>query len=384
MSVLLVDVCSCEMECLSSWWMCVRYPLKDLSELILLICARSVLLTNMLIRISILVVLALTVTAIELGVEDYAFVSSFFDIGRGDWPDEFARSAETYLYRFSLLVQLNLPLLLFIDRRHLHTVETIIASHSETQGVAPTTIVIPIDESFLEQNVPSWQYKSVESSIMSSSEYITMAESRQDKGTPETKYSAYNCLNHAKVDFVLIALKYFQEKHIPIHFIGWVDFGYVAEPFEVEHFSMHKELLFHEHINFMIHGDMSPELADPRYVFMNTPLKIHGAFWFGSVSAVMAYHELYHECVQELHHLHIADDDQTVDICCYFKRKDLFQLWRNNVIAVIDGVPQFLWYIAFIVFNKRFVREVAVEKFIQYNAQYANSIIDINNTADLR
>lgn len=299
--------------------------------------------------------------------EGYVFVSAFYDIGRETWPTKYSRSVQTYLNRFALLVQLNLPLVLFMDDRYVNNVEDIVNEHSAKIGKPSSTIIIKIGEDFLTSFVPSWNYVSIENDIMTSEQYISLARTRSEENTPETKYASYTCINHAKIDFAMLAIKYCENMGLYINYIGWVDFGYFTEQFEVVPFTLNKELLFNGKINFLSHGEFSDQEIDPVYVFSNVPIKVGGAFWFGSIESVMQYGVLYHECVEEMHRKNLADDDQSVVICCYFKQKQLFNMWNNSIRAVIDGVPQILWFLAFVLFNENFINEPVVENFLRDN-----------------
>lgn len=298
--------------------------------------------------------------------EEYRFVTAFYDIGRGQWGDKYARSTETYFERFLLLLNMNLPLVVFIDDRYLsRTIELIRAVEQSRSGELLQIELVPMNDQFLADHIQSWGYVPIESEIMSSESYITMAARRNEKGTPETLYPQYTCINHAKVDFISYYIDTYASSSLS--HIGWVDFGYFTEKFEVVPFKLSKELLFNDHVNFIAHGDILEEESDPSHVFTNVPIKIHGAFWFGSITAVQRYKNVYHQCVLEMHDKRIADDDQTVALCCYFKEKGLMKLWKNETWATLDGVVQLLWYIAFYMFNAFATHEEVVIKFMRDN-----------------
>ena len=305
---------------------------------------------------------------VEAKEEHYRFVTAFYDIDRGQWDDKYARSTETYFERFLLLIRMNLPLVVFMDDRYLSkAIELIHAMEQSRSDDLPVLQIemIPINDQFLTDNIKSWSYVPIESDIMSSESYITLAKGRSEKGTPETLYPKYTCINHAKVDFISHYIDIYASSSLS--HIGWVDFGYFTETFEVVPFKLNKELLFNDHVNFIVHGDILEEESDPSFVFTNVPIKIHGAFWFGSVSAVQRYRSVYHQCVAEMHHMGIADDDQTVALCSHFKAKGLMKLWKNETWATLNGVVQLLWYIAFYMFNALAAQEAVVINFMVDN-----------------
>jgi hypothetical protein len=104
-------------------------------------------------------------------------------------------------------------------------------------------------------------------------------------------------------------------------------------------------------------------------VFTSVPIKIHGAFWFGSVASIQRYRLLYHQCASEMHSLNIADDDQSVAVCIYLKEPELMRLWENDVLFYNYGGGALgpLWYIAFSVFNELYINEVAIKLFLDSN-----------------
>ena len=393
---------------------------------------------------------------------DYRFITAFYDIGRGQWQNKYNRSAATYLERFSLLVQLNLPLVVFMDDRYAAEARAIIESVASSlpAGAPPLQLqLIMINENFLSENIQSWSYVAVEEEIMRSAAYQAMAQLRSSHGNPETLYPQYNCINHAKVDFV----EYYVRKvlhnrsgiddgcnggcngggdggisssGVTVTHVGWVDFGYLTEAFEVMPFAPNRALLYNGAVNFLSHGEPTAREVDPAYVFQEVPIRIHGAFWFGSVQAVLGYRQTYHACVHEMHGRGVADDDQSVTLCCYFKgaaaaagslsnvtassshgagrsegdrddagKKDgeeggvasmsvldtgvyrvdewktgggggnMIKLWKNEIWANIDGVVQRLWYIAFFVFNSLVMHEPVTKKFMADNGHHATSAL---------
>ena len=256
---------------------------------------------------------------------DYRFITAFYDIGRGQWQNKYNRSAATYLERFSLLVQLNLPLVVFMDDRYAAEARAIIESVASSlpAGAPPLQLqLIMINENFLSENIQSWSYVAVEEEIMRSAAYQAMAQLRSLKYTPQTLYPQYNCINHAKVDFVEYYVRQFLHNRsggVTVTHVGWVDFGYLTEAFEVMPFAPNRALLYNGAVNFLSHGEPTAHEVDPAYVFQEVHFRIHGAFWFGSVQAVLGYRQTYHACVHEMHGRGLANEDQSVTLCCYFK-----------------------------------------------------------------
>ncbi len=58
--------------------------------------------------------------------DDYCFVTAFYDINRSTWDSGFSRSAYTYIRYFSMMVQMEIPLVVYIDDRYQHIVRTMV------------------------------------------------------------------------------------------------------------------------------------------------------------------------------------------------------------------------------------------------------------------
>lgn len=156
---------------------------------------------------------------------DYCFVTAFKDIGREKWPTfklangnnhSYSRTNDTYLERFKNLCSMKIPLIVFVDYSVLYKVIDIV----RTRGHNKFLKVISMSDGFLKNKIKSWQYIPVEDAIMKTPEYKENVKWRST--CPETQYAEYNCINHAKIDFVKHVI---DNKYTEAQYVAWIDFG---------------------------------------------------------------------------------------------------------------------------------------------------------------
>lgn len=302
---------------------------------------------------------------------DYCFVTAYYDIGRDNW-EFFRRSNSEYFYRFAKLLRMNVPLIIFIDNKFEDLVHEMIELTPIRERVF--TVLIGIDEQFLEDFIPSWEYIPVEQAVMQSPGYQELISARPEQHTPETLYPRYNCINHAKVDFLAFVIEHRAQLSLPVTYLGWVDFGYLREEFEVVPFQLNRALLFRDQVSVLNNVPIDERTdGDPRLVLSTSAAKIHGAFFFGSTGALLRYRAAYHEMLREMHARGVADDDQAVMLLLAVHERrsrgsgeGLLCVWTNAAVLLampspvlwsleegdsFDGMIDWGWYVAFILFN---------------------------------
>lgn len=270
---------------------------------------------------------------------EYCFVTAFYDIGRSSW-DNFTRTSENYLQIFGLLCQMKIPIVVYIDSRHLDAVQKL-CSDNRPDGVF--TQVVAIDGEFLRNNIKSWGYTEREREIMNDEGYKRAIRHRNH--CPETKYPEYNCINHAKIDFI----KYTIENVVSpeVKYFGWVDFGYVrSTDLMPDDRTFRYEILKNDHVNMIYNNPMDERDRDPVYTLQFAPEKIMGGFWFGSKESLLKYWNIYHEALQSIHSMGIADDDQAVIVHAYMHQKyETIKLWENRMLGSKG------WFVGFLLFR---------------------------------
>jgi hypothetical protein len=273
---------------------------------------------------------------------DYCFVTAFYDIGRKNW-EHYKRSEDEYLSFFYNLIQMNIPLVVFIDQRYYERVE------AACSGLRPANLytkIIPIDDAFLRENIKSWSYIERERSIMNSELYKRVISHR--KSCPETHVPEYTCINHAKIDFVKYAIENIVNGDgDDTKYVGWVDFGYIRKLSDMPSDKVFVyDALKNNHVNMIFNNDIDEFDSDPYFTLIFAPEKITGPFWFGSKEALLKYWEKYHATVQKLHNIGVADDDQAIVLNAFTHQTDnVIKIWKNTLLYTHG------WFVGFLLFR---------------------------------
>jgi hypothetical protein len=270
---------------------------------------------------------------------DYCFVTAFYEIGRKNWQ-HYKRSQDEYLEYFCLLAQMQIPLVVFIDQQYYEIVKTIC---SDLRPKNMFTNIVPIDDGFLNKNIKSWSYVEQERKIMNSELYKRVIFHR--KHCPETHIPEYTCVNHAKIDYIKYAIENILNDDVK--YVGWIDFGYIRKSKDMPHDKVFVyDKLKNNHINMIYNNQIDEFDSDPYFTLIFAPEKILGGFLFGSKENLLKYWETYHNTVQKLHRIGIADDDQAIVINAFTHQKDnLIKFWKNTLLD-ING-----WFGAFFLFR---------------------------------
>jgi hypothetical protein len=234
-------------------------------------------------------------------------------------------------------------MIVFIDSRYINFINV---------ELLKNVILIPIDEDFLNKNIHSWKNIEKARIIMNSEFYKKLLIKRINNGHPENIYPEYNCINHAKIDFIKYAVPF-----IKTSFVCWSDFGYHFSVFNNNSSKFPTNILnikfFNtSKLNFCLINKI--EEYDSISILQNAPDIFSGGFYGLPIKLVNPFQELYHSCLDELYSMNISDDDQHVLLKCYYKKPELFELYlskdgkwpealtyfqkRNNYLFVITSV----------------------------------------------
>jgi hypothetical protein len=254
-----------------------------------------------------------------------AFVTNFYDINRGDW-NHWQRTSDTYMECFRVLARVRVPLIVYIHDTHYERARDICAEERSGSGSGsgsyPPLTLVPYNEAFLKEHIRSWSYLETEAGIMSTEQYREWTRARST--CPETHNPKYNCINHAKIDFVRHAMQHggFVTDDTQYPYYGWVDFGYL-KPDEVGRTfppngvyvpNLADRRMFDPNKVTLV-VNVVPEPArcrDPVQTLIRAPEWFTGGFWVGGRCALMRYWEQYHAALQEMYAANVADDDQAV------------------------------------------------------------------------
>jgi len=245
------------------------------------------------------------------------FVTAFLDIGRDKWTD-FKRPFSVYLDSFKHLVSLFINvegglLVVFLDSTKQEEVLREVTINSNI-------VLIPIDEDFLSKHSPLWNRLDKETEIIQSPTFSNFIAHR--KKCPECHNPKYTLINHAKIDFIEIAINRYPE----YDGFAWIDFGYFQPSIDrptnlVDLTSLDKNKVHYTLINPIDEND-----KNVLYTLIYAPERIGGFFFYGGRQALLEYRLLYHKIHEALQLGNIVDDDQHIALRCVFANPTLFQL----------------------------------------------------------
>ena len=249
------------------------------------------------------------------------YITCYFDINRSKWQN-FARSFDDYLLHFKPFIPLfektnakENHLIVFIDDRYISRLNDEI-NHTNKET---TITLIPINESFLQHNIPCWKNIPQEREIMNSTFFKNIVGNRIIY--PECQYPEYTMINHSKIDFICYALN---TNLSLLETFCWIDFGFFSKPenipkrlLDISRFDLNK-------INYTLINPITPEDSDVSYILKSAPEKIGGFFFLGNREKMYDYQQVYHESLKDYQRMNLCDDDQGVALYTYFKHPELF------------------------------------------------------------
>ena len=249
------------------------------------------------------------------------YVTAFYDINRGNW-ENFTRSTDIYFDHFYPYVELfknadkkKHRMIVFIDKKHYSRLNTIL---TKTPGSG--IHLIQIDDGWMKENLPMWNTLEREQTIMNSHHYKKLIPHRLL--FPEHKYPEYTLINHCKIDFVNHAMNIMAGDYF-----CWSDFGYFATKDRIPTKLLSHEKFTPHKINYTLINNYTPQDNNPIFTLQNAPERIGGFFFFGDRKVLREYQTLYHKILHLYqNHYNIADDDQALALCCFFKNPELFSL----------------------------------------------------------
>ena len=283
------------------------------------------------------------------------FVTNFYDIKRGNWDTRWKRSTDTYMECFRVLARVRVPLIVYIHDVHYECARRICETERATEdavpGFPPLTL-IPYGEAFLREHIRAWEYLDTEAAIMQTAQYREWTRARST--CPETHDPKYNCINHAKIDFVCHAIQnggFVNLDEPSYEYYGWVDFGYL-KPDEVDRtfpsngrYAPRLTASWLDPRKVTLVANVLPDPAqctDPVATLIHAPEWFTGGFWAGGKFALVRYREQYHSALQAMHAANVADDDQAVMALLIGLRHPNIQLLKNHLLPTAGWATGFM------------------------------------------
>jgi len=243
--------------------------------------------------------------------ESILFITAFKDIGRNKW-NHCSRGNQSYFELFLMLAKnINYNLIVFVSDEIQQYLRTI---HEFT----PNIIFKNLDDT----ETFSEKYLDQDLLTMSSKKYQSMIPAER-KNNPEHLYSAYNFINHSKINFVSASKKMYPD----FDFYSWIDFGYVRDersiPRGIKTSRLPKSIIYHCVIN-------PTKKIEPEDMLKSNDIYITGSSFIVHASMVGVYEELYENKIKEWLKRGITDDDQNLILQLYYDSPDLFHLIQCN------------------------------------------------------
>ena len=246
--------------------------------------------------------------------KDILFVTAFKDIGRGNWTTFAPRKNEEYFeYFLNLANNIEYTLIVYLD--------TNIKDELLNKYKFKSNIVF-LDSNSLDTFYDKYLFQ--DNIIMNSNEYknkIPLAR----QNNPEHLYSAYNMVNHNKVNFIHNTKLLFPN----YEYYSWIDFGYVREasncPKNINIYSLSKKITYH----CLEVPDLNNKISENDMLKCDTVF-ITGSSFIVHNEIVDKFQYIYEKKILEWHKKMVTDDDQNLVLQLYYDNPEIFELKLNN------------------------------------------------------
>ena len=239
------------------------------------------------------------------------FVTAYKDIGRSNWTNYNRDNSEYFNCFLKLANNIEYTLIVFFDDD--------VMEYLTTQYTFKSNIIfkkLNDVDTFLDK------YLDQDLTIMTSDEYKNKIPSER-KCNPEHCYSAYNLINHSKINFVSECKKIYPE----YEFYSWIDFGYVRDeksiPRIINISTLPNKIIYHC-LLYPTHK------IDPNVMLRSDDIYLTGSSYIIHSSQVLLFEQLYENKIKEFHEKCITDDDQNLILQLYYDYPDMFHLIQNN------------------------------------------------------
>lgn len=249
------------------------------------------------------------------------YITSYYDINREKWTNNFKRSFDDYLKTFEPFISLfntdycfDDEMIVFIDSKHYEQLQELINSKPKSN------ISVYQLNSEIMNELQMWKTLEKEREIMNLESFRKLLGERHI--FPEHNYPEYTLINHSKIDIVCRAIDLNLSKH---NIFAWVDFGFFAKDINIPNFLLDISNFNLDKITYSLINPIEKIDFNIEYTLLNAPEVIGGFFFLGSKEKMLEYQKLYHETLDYFQNtLQIADDDQHLVLQCINKNPDLF------------------------------------------------------------
>lgn len=249
------------------------------------------------------------------------FVSSFIDIGRGDWSNGYIRSNEIYFNNFlKFYSELDINLILFCEEKTKIEIEKRITTDFKTK----ITFVLT-DKSQIEY------FSEIENvKIIQNSETFRKKILRDTSNPPEYSNPEYVLMMYAKTEFMKKAksLNYIDSD---IDTFCWIDFGighgHVSYINEIKNKKLRNREI--KKCLFFNRQSLVPS-SDPEFYFgLSDNVLICGGVFAIPLNYVDFFYDEFKKIVNKLINSNLIDDDQTI--------LSIFTAENKDVCEIVDS-----------------------------------------------
>jgi hypothetical protein len=245
---------------------------------------------------------------------DIIFVTAFKDIGRGNWQTLCPRKNEEYFeYFLNLTNNIEYTLIVYLDINIKNELLNKYKFKNNIVFLDLNSVDTFYDKYLFQDNI-----------IMNSTEYKSKIPlTRQNN--PEHLYSAYNLINHSKVNFIHNTKSLFPN----YEYYSWIDFGYVREasncPKNINIEKLSKKINYH----CLEVPDLNNKITENDMLRSDT-IFITGSSFIVHNDLVDKFQCIYENKLLEWHKKMITDDDQSLILQLYYDNPEIFELKLNN------------------------------------------------------
>ena len=255
------------------------------------------------------------------------YITSYYDINRENWGNQFSRTFDDYLSTFKPFITLfdkkfcgDDEMIVFIDAKHHDEL------HSLLDSKPPSAITLyPLTFDTMNE-LPMWRSLEREREIMKSEKFKLLLGERHI--FPEHNYPEYTLINHCKIDIVCRVINLsLTDKDVLV----WVDFGFFAKHYNIPLQLLDLDNFDLDRVNYTLINPIERTDFNIDYTLLNAPEVVGGFFFLGRKDKLLEYQSLYHEVLDYFQNsIEVADDDQHLVLQCVHRRPDLFAFDRVN------------------------------------------------------
>jgi protein YibB len=230
-------------------------------------------------------------------------ITSFIDIGRGEWSSNYSRSNEKYINNFiEFYSNIEINLILFCEDNFKNEISKRIDSNFKTR----------INFQTIErENIEYFKMVDAIRDIQNNSSSMMEYKRRDSSNPPEYSNPYYVAMMFAKSEFIKIAL---DRNLIETSNIAWIDFGIGHGDSSYISAIKNKRLINPDSDKMIFFNRQNIETSTDPFFYskMLDNVLICGGFYIIPKKLISHFYNEFRKIVDNFIDLHIIDDDQTI------------------------------------------------------------------------